>query len=410
MPDSLTSPDLYLNRELSWLEFNARVLHEAEDTRVPLLERLKFLSIFSDEPRRVLHGPGGRAPPAGRRRRVGHHAGRADAARAARRDRAEGRRLMLAAAGMSACTTDPARARRARRAARHDRKSSIARSGRRSTRTSSRRSSPCSRRSRSIPGTRSRTSRTCRLSLARRDPRPGGRRGALRAREGAEAACRAGSRRGRPHHFVPLEQVIGANLGALFPGMEIRQWHAFRITRYSDLELAPTEEPDDLLAHDRGAGLPPPLRRGGARRGAGRHARRSSARSSSTSCATTTSRRARRSPSATCTRSGALLDLGDLMELASLDLPRIARPAVDPDDAAAAARRERRDLRRHPRGRHPGAPSVRVVRDERRALPRAAAEDDAGAGDQAHALPHVGRHGDRARAHRRRRSAASRWR
>ncbi|HLB54057.1 MAG TPA: hypothetical protein VJK71_03030, partial [Gemmatimonadales bacterium] len=43
----LRHPSLYLNRELSWLEFNRRVLHEARDSRTPLLERVKFLAIFS---------------------------------------------------------------------------------------------------------------------------------------------------------------------------------------------------------------------------------------------------------------------------------------------------------------------------------------------------------------------------
>ncbi|MHC4817960.1 MAG: polyphosphate kinase, partial [Planctomycetota bacterium] len=39
------SPDYYLNRELTWLNFNFRVLHEAEDERTPLLDRIKFISI-----------------------------------------------------------------------------------------------------------------------------------------------------------------------------------------------------------------------------------------------------------------------------------------------------------------------------------------------------------------------------
>ncbi|MCZ7535991.1 MAG: polyphosphate kinase 1 [Acidimicrobiia bacterium] len=46
--------------------------------------------------------------------------------------------------------------------------------------------------------------------------------------------------------FVPLEQVIAAHLGSLFPGMEILTHHPFRVTRDADIELS--DESEDLLA------------------------------------------------------------------------------------------------------------------------------------------------------------------
>src|SRR4030088_1093654 len=45
--ENLEDPSLYLNRELSWLDFNDRVLQLAEDARVPLLERVKFCAIYT---------------------------------------------------------------------------------------------------------------------------------------------------------------------------------------------------------------------------------------------------------------------------------------------------------------------------------------------------------------------------
>ena len=45
---SLTDSSLFINRELSWIQFNGRVLEEALDERHPLLERVKFLATLFD--------------------------------------------------------------------------------------------------------------------------------------------------------------------------------------------------------------------------------------------------------------------------------------------------------------------------------------------------------------------------
>jgi polyphosphate kinase len=47
IPTSLDAPELSLNRELTYLNFCWRVLHEAEDDRLPILERAKFIAIVS---------------------------------------------------------------------------------------------------------------------------------------------------------------------------------------------------------------------------------------------------------------------------------------------------------------------------------------------------------------------------
>ena len=46
-PIDLSQPNLFINRELSVLEFNQRVLEQAKDPDVPLMERLRFLCISS---------------------------------------------------------------------------------------------------------------------------------------------------------------------------------------------------------------------------------------------------------------------------------------------------------------------------------------------------------------------------
>lgn len=43
---NISRPKIFVNRELSWMEFNLRVLSESLNPKIPLMERLKFLSIY----------------------------------------------------------------------------------------------------------------------------------------------------------------------------------------------------------------------------------------------------------------------------------------------------------------------------------------------------------------------------
>jgi polyphosphate kinase len=244
MPDGLPSSKLYLNRELSWLAFNARVLHEALDSRVPLLERVKFLGIFSanlDEfymvriagLRRQVAAGVVQTPPDGLTPQEQLDAIDAEVARLSRMQRECLRDLLreleqfnVRLLGVSDLTQPEWGA--------IDEyfESQVF---------------PVLTPLAVDPGHPFPYISNLSLSLAVEVKDPHG--GALHfARvKVPKSLPRWVPVPGRPNHFVPLEQVIGANLGALFPGMEVAAWYVFRITRYSDLDI-PVEEPEDLLA------------------------------------------------------------------------------------------------------------------------------------------------------------------
>jgi len=232
----------YINRELSWLEFNDRVLFEAVDERNPLLERVRFLSIFASNLDEFFQ-----IRVAGLKQQV--VAGRSSPT----------------PDGMSAADTlDAARTRLLPMVSRHSEtfarvREELAEEGIRVVAYDERAERHLELRQRFFdeifpvltplavdPGHPFPYISDLSLSLAVtvRDTQTGER---LFARIKVPPILPRLMEVGQ-HTYVLLEQVIAANLDALFPGMEIVEHHLFRVTRNADLAIEEEEAPDLLMA------------------------------------------------------------------------------------------------------------------------------------------------------------------
>ncbi len=244
-PRDLDSPELYFNREISWLAFNARVLEEALDARWPLLERLKFLAIFAghlDEffmirvsglheqlEARVASENPDRLTPREQLARIGEIVRQQVAA--ASRLLSEDLLPALARAGVHLLDWKGLDAERRRAARAYFRRSVF----------------PVLTPLAVDPGHPFPFLSNLSLSLAveARDPQTHERRFArVKVPEilprflPAESFDRRGDRDRRDvFEFLPLEELIAANLDDLFPGMEIVGSHPFRVTRDMDMEI-----------------------------------------------------------------------------------------------------------------------------------------------------------------------------
>ncbi|TAJ43674.1 polyphosphate kinase 1 [Methanofollis fontis] len=253
MEEAITpgDPALYINRELSWIEFNRRVLEEAFDDTHPLLERVKFLSIFSsnlDEffmirvaglRRQIICGaleapPDGMSPqeqmeairarvlPLMEEQRRCWHEALLPALREAgihiRRygdldgdERAALRRLFTEEIFpvLTPMVIDP---------------------------------------SHPFPAI---SNLSLNLAVAVRDPVRGVR-ALARVKVPAGLVPRLVRIPGRQGHTVFIEEVVEANLDLLFVGMEIEGCHTFRVTRDADIEIEEDEASDLLTAIEEG--------------------------------------------------------------------------------------------------------------------------------------------------------------
>ena len=239
-------PALFINRELSWLEFNARVLAEAFDERVPLLERLKFISIFGTnlDEFYMVRVAGLRRQLAGRVASVTAE----DAVTPKQQIEQIEARVREMLGQLRSCLYGdllPAIAARGVRLV-----------GMADLTPEERRALDGFFESQVYPVLTPLavdpkhpfpyiSNLSLSLAVELRDPERGVDR--LARVKVPKSLPRWVPVPGRRNTFVPLEEIIGGQLGVLFAGMQVVGWHTFRITRYSDLEISDTEESEDFL-------------------------------------------------------------------------------------------------------------------------------------------------------------------
>ena len=236
------APFPYLNRELSWLEFNARVLFEARDERNALLERVKFLAIFAGNLDEFFQ-----VRIAGLRQQVeAGKAARAPDGRTAEEQLAAAReRVLDLVADHSAIYVSVRRALMAEGVELVD-YSTIPEHHDALRQRFFDEIFPVLTPLAVDPGHPFPYISTLSLSIAvgLRDPDTGERRFArVKVPQILPRLLEV-----EPSHFVLIDQVIEANLDALFSGMEVEKHHLFRVTRNADLALEEDEADDLLLA------------------------------------------------------------------------------------------------------------------------------------------------------------------
>jgi polyphosphate kinase len=241
----LRDPSLYLNRELSWLEFNRRVLHEAQDSRTPLLERLKFLAIFSsnlDEFYQVRVAGLKQQLAAGIVERTADGMTPEDQLRAI-----SGTVRELARQHHECLMDDVLPALSKQGLTLHASVDELSRADREQLDAYfGSNVFPVLTPLAVDPGHPFPYISNLSLSLAV----------VLRGADGEERFARVKVPKILPrwvplptaNHFIPLEELIGANLEALFPGVEILGSYTFRITRNTDLQIDHGDEAEDLLS------------------------------------------------------------------------------------------------------------------------------------------------------------------